>query len=216
MTHSAPNPYAAPMQGLVGGWNPVEAHQQHLGAGFVQQQTQQYEALCSEMASIRSGLEERCRVSQESKRNLDLLRDELAGVKAMAMELFEEAKRSQTISSKPSPTEELQATVYQNKPGCCESLSALLLTIIALVSITILACCLVAACGGFPLLMTILNACSLGAIVSLPILASVSSTVVTLSILATYMILNAHSYRVELSRVPSREGTDPSQRGFCI
>ncbi|WP_213318379.1 inclusion membrane protein IncB [Chlamydiifrater volucris] len=203
MTHTAPNPYVSgPLPGAPAPWGHHDPYQ------YGSVTSAQYNALCAEIANIKSSLDDCCKGSHDSKRSLDIIRDELVGVKSMALELFEEARdrRSSSQESGAGP-DALQATVYQNKPTCCESLSALLLTIIALVSITVLACCLVAACGGFPLLMTILNACSLGAIVALPILASVSSTVATLSILATYMILNAHSYRVELSRMVQGGGS---------
>ncbi|WP_100934753.1 inclusion membrane protein IncB [Candidatus Chlamydia corallus] len=78
-----------------------------------------------------------------------------------------------------------QGPVTVRPPCTFKKVLAVVLTIIALLAIAILIACIIAVCGGFPLLLSFLNLYTVGACVSLPIIASASVALICLCVFAT-------------------------------
>lgn len=87
-----------------------------------------------------------------------------------------------SASEKPGsgPSGSTEGSVTVQSPCKFKKVLAVVLTIIALIAIAVLIACIIAACGGFPLLLSALNLYTIGACVSLPIIASTSVALICL------------------------------------
>ncbi|BAE81288.1 inclusion membrane protein [Chlamydia felis Fe/C-56] len=103
-----------------------------------------------------------------------------------------------TIQSALERTSESESTsnsassgyvIGRAKPSPCAKLTAIALTILALIAITMLIICVIAVCGGFPLFISVLNMYTVGACISLPIISCASVSIMILCSLSITSLL---------------------------
>ncbi|WP_348664038.1 inclusion membrane protein IncB [Chlamydia vaughanii] len=115
----------------------------------------------------------------------------------------------QTAGTQPKPSPSTQSGVSymfgRTPPSTCSKVTAMALTILALLSIIVLIICVVAACGGFPLLLSALNMCTVGACISLPIMACGAVAVLVLASLSIGPLLQGDPalFKVKHSQIES-------------
>ncbi|EPP35862.1 hypothetical protein BOKEGFJH_00289 [Chlamydia avium] len=133
--------------------------------------------------------------SSNVEHNLSLLKEKinklttsLGAVTELLVELVETSSRPHQESSSHT----VRYLIERTTPNTCAKIMAVMITIIALISIAILIACIVAACGGLPIFVSLLNMYTIGACISLPILACTSVAVLILASLSVVSLLKGH------------------------
>ncbi|AHK63170.1 inclusion membrane protein IncB [Chlamydia avium] len=133
--------------------------------------------------------------SSSVEHNLSLLKEKinkltasLGAVTELLVELVETSSRPHQESSSHT----VGYLIGRTTPNTCAKIMAVMITIIALISIAVLIACIVAACGGLPIFVSLLNMYTIGACISLPILACASVAVLILASLSVVSLLKGH------------------------
>lgn len=108
----------------------------------------------------------------------------------------------QTSRQRHSPQASLQGQhviINNAPPTLCSKILVAILTVIALIAIALLVLCVVAACGGCPLFLSFLNMYTVGACISLPILACGSVVMLVLASLSINSIMSDHQLVLSLA-----------------
>ncbi|WP_375793390.1 inclusion membrane protein IncB [Chlamydia sp. 12-01] len=116
------------------------------------------------------------------------LKDEVEDLKGCLSSVTELLIQSKPFGAPNEPTPRPEGASYiigRVPPSICAKLTAIVLTILALIAITMLIICIVTVCGGFPLFISLLNMYTVGACISLPI---ISCAAVSMMILCTLSI----------------------------
>lgn len=119
------------------------------------------------------------------KKQVEELSDALEAVGGLLMDLVEEPAKSSLLQKSSS----VKYVVKCTPPSLCAKVMAVIITVIALISTAVLIACVVAACGGFPIFVSLLNMYTIGACISLPILSCASVTALVLSSLSITSLL---------------------------
>lgn len=121
------------------------------------------------------------------KQQVEELSDSLKAIGGLLVDLVEEP----AISRLPQKSSSMKYVIKCTPPGLCAKVMAVIITVIALISIAVLIACAVAACGGFPIFVSLLNMYTIGACISLPILSCTSVATLVLSSLSIVSLLKS-------------------------
>lgn len=111
---------------------------------------------------------------------VDLLKERVAKLNS-SLEATTEVVMELVETSTTKPSSSQKGFISCTPPNLCEKVMATIITIIALIAIALIIACIVAACGGFPLFISLLNIYTIGACISLPILSCAAAAVLILS-----------------------------------
>ncbi|WP_366223829.1 inclusion membrane protein IncB [Chlamydia buteonis] len=137
--------------------------------------------------------------------NMVLLKDEvdsLKGCLSTITELLFESRADRKMGSSHSEGD----TTYiigATPPSTCSKLAAVVLTLLALIAITMFVICIVSVCGDFPLFISLLNMYTVGACISLPIISCASVSVMILCTISITSLLRSRPaiYMVNNSQI---------------
>lgn len=96
------------------------------------------------------------------------------------------------------PHHPINVVVIREKMSSCSRACVALLTVVVLAAIAVLAMCVTAVLGFFPLFLSFLNIFTVGACVSLPTIVCMASVVLFLSMLAIHNVVSKNAVTFHL------------------
>ena len=122
------------------------------------------------------------------QRNLDNVENNI-NVMLHRQQMLEDVLGTVLTSSVTRSGADQTIVIRKKAPSTCSKVAAAALCFLALAAIAVLVACIIAACGGFPLLLSFLNMYTIGACLSLPILGCASVALVLLSMFSADALL---------------------------
>lgn len=104
-------------------------------------------------------------------------------------QMLEDVVGSLLVSSAGASGADQTIVIRKKAPSTCSKVAAVALCFLAIAAIAVLVACIIAACGGFPLLLSFLNMYTLGACLSLPIVGCASVALILLSMFSADALL---------------------------
>ncbi|KZN27001.1 inclusion membrane protein IncB [Chlamydia pecorum] len=104
-------------------------------------------------------------------------------------QMLEEVVGNVLLSSAGASEADQTVVIRKKAPSTCSKVAAAALCFLAIAAIAVLVACIIAACGGFPILLSFLNMYTLGACLSLPILGCASVALILLSMFSADALL---------------------------
>lgn len=104
-------------------------------------------------------------------------------------QMLEEVVGTALLSSAGPSGADQTVVIRKKAPSTCSKVVAAALCFLAIAAIAVLVACIIAACGGFPILLSFLNMYTLGACLSLPILGCASVALILLSMFSADALL---------------------------
>lgn len=108
-------------------------------------------------------------------------------------QMLEDVVGSLLVSSTGASEADQTIVIRKKAPSTCSKVAAVALCFLAIAAIALLVACIIAACGGFPLLLSFLNMYTLGACLSLPIVGCASVAIILLSMFSADALLKGCS-----------------------
>ncbi|AEB41790.1 inclusion membrane protein IncB [Chlamydia pecorum] len=125
---------------------------------------------------------------QTLQRNLNNVESNINAI-LHRQQMLEEVVGNVLLSSAGASGADQTVVIRKKAPSTCSKVAAAALCILAIAAIAVLVACIIAACGGFPMLLSFLNMYTLGACLSLPILGCASVALILLSMFSADALL---------------------------
>ncbi|KTF28707.1 putative inclusion membrane protein [Chlamydia pecorum] len=125
---------------------------------------------------------------QTLQRNLDNAESNINAI-LHRQQMLEEVVGNVLLSSAGASEADQTVVIRKKAPSTCSKVAAAALCFLAIAAIAVLVACIIAACGGFPILLSFLNMYTLGACLSLPILGCASVALILLSMFSADALL---------------------------
>lgn len=125
---------------------------------------------------------------QTLQRNLNNVESNINAI-LHRQQMLEEVVGNALLSSAGPSGADQTVVIRKKAPSTCSKVAAAALCFLAIAAIAVLVACIIAACGGFPILLSFLNMYTLGACLSLPILGCASVALILLSMFSADALL---------------------------
>ncbi|SPN73435.1 hypothetical protein C10C_0261 [Chlamydia serpentis] len=163
----------------------------------IYQLSEQVALINNDVGILRTMLQEQETLNESTKQALDLSNTLAAHLLArggggLNPEELDKIKLAAGIVLSKADAEKKSGTSFPisaKSPCIFKKILATVLTVIAIIAIAILIACIIAVCGGFPALITLLNLYTIGACMALPIIGSVATATICLSLFGARSLL---------------------------